>query len=965
VGRYKSNLEQRMLRKLEGSLLRLPNVLDLLFLLSGLLIFNFIFFLSRQSNIFVSSNLTNQITYSVLLSRWDRKAFYFMDEIFTNLSPVIILIFSICYYFIIKCIYYGSYKPHELPENQKDLKTVVYQYSRLLKLTQPPQIIWSSTSRLYPSVFWFKTNKIFITKSFIDSFSSHIEERNAIILHELSHIKRGDIWKTLLIQCLSAGYLILISTILILRIAKYLSTLAFTHSYLMHTLQTLVPILFSSLLLLFLNHEILRQREIQADRLAAFHLENIHPLRNALVMCENVTQPKIILSFNNSQKKNVFTKIFRSHPSAKQRNFLLFNNHALLKVPLGLAFVIGFLSIMSVEVTLFSLGIDTAGLGIQPLLSVGLDILVGISSIGILFYPAILTSIKEDRKINIFALVFTLLLVLIFWASGAFVSGIFTQFFEAKDTFYRQSIWAFFTTYFYDYPLCIGSASLIYFSFLWLGLKEDRFIPSKNPTFRLFVIPIFLTVIPYWIIFATQAFNFEEYFGGGLESFAVRRMISTLLVYIGIIFIYIRSVISKPQKPNVSIKKHDDFIGLPIRTKKIDGIAIPIFLMFFFAILWGYLLPTIRKIRLKDFREKDYIYQLANKPPRSDVTNGYIRYSDSEVLSSVSFPRDWIVDKNIEYPLRSLIAHNSEHTIKLIVTSYPLSFLSTPEEMLRIQSELIFSGDTNGDHLFTRATPISLNTKAGNSSGYTVSFISPHGISTHIETLFDLHPLFEGIAYQISARCHPAFLDECQAHYQEVINSFDLVSPDLHLMATTSNENYYQDSELQVKFSFPLNWTIWGIEYSDSSTDPPALLLPDENPAYWKHLEITRDDEMEKSSIDAIYITYLIPQFHMTAEERVLFWSYYQSSITSEIRTFIEKDVSSISKSQYIGYKVEFSGSLINYPKYEGAFTVIEANEGLWQLLFFCDQYCNETKDVYENILETLTLNIMVEKKEP
>jgi len=350
--------------------------------------------------------------------------------------------------------------------------------------------------------------------------------------------------------------------------------------------------------------------------------------------------------------------------------------------------------------------------------------LVGFFVLAALLFPGLLVTFMQDKEIGVFVFLNTLIITLLSWGFGALLGSLLTIVAIDRDVLNRQSIWAFVMTYAGYIAFDLGIAIILASPIMRAATRQPKFWPSKNHTFGLFIIPFVLASVPFLILHYTQAFHTEEYYQVGIYADSVRQAFGLIFVYLGTLLIYLSQVSKDPIKFGFSFRYGYGFVGAPsmLQSMKNGIISTSVCCVVFGVWFLGF--NSVKSWRLIDFREKNYIYDAASIIPPATSPEGYKRYSDSDVKASVIFPENWTVKKESIDELISINAHDLSNYRTLDITSFPLSYVLTPEEQLRLYSRTLFS-DQNGEYLYQQAEPITLTTKIGQSNGYSVEFVSP------------------------------------------------------------------------------------------------------------------------------------------------------------------------------------------------------------------------------------------------
>ena len=295
-----------------------------------------------------------------------------------GLSLLLVLFISFAIYQNLWHKYYVSHQPYRIDAVDQELEQKCLILCSTLGLQTPPKIMCSNSSEATPWVFWKLGYYLIVPKNFLDRFRFSEPELTAVLLHELAHIKNNDVIKTILVQVLSAAYLIVAISVSILRIMASLSILNIGYSSILEELYRTIPILLSTLILLVLNRFIMQQRELMADRLVVFIQKDNKPLRSAIVFLGNLQVSTLPFSFIGSSRNFNKYRLFRYHPSPTERNRYIFDPRLRLTTSLGIAVAAGFASVVAVETGLHALGITPIGEGLLPLISISMDLFVGL-----------------------------------------------------------------------------------------------------------------------------------------------------------------------------------------------------------------------------------------------------------------------------------------------------------------------------------------------------------------------------------------------------------------------------------------------------------------------------------------------------------------------------------------------------------------------------------------------------------
>jgi Zn-dependent protease with chaperone function len=194
---------------------------------------------------------------------------------------------------------------------------IVKEIAHLLGLTTLPTVKISPPD-IPPVTYGRGGTPVLSLPENLESFL-HEDEQRAVIAHELSHIKQGDIgiftWLTLLINGFTY-WIILFPVAVYLRVAQYIM---YPHGNSM--ILFLIPLLFFSLVLL--KNSLSRTRESIADAYVVFYGFEL-PLQTAIIKYASKTTMKLtVFNFcfhgNAHPRLKVLNPLLATHPSTKER----------------------------------------------------------------------------------------------------------------------------------------------------------------------------------------------------------------------------------------------------------------------------------------------------------------------------------------------------------------------------------------------------------------------------------------------------------------------------------------------------------------------------------------------------------------------------------------------------------------------------------------------------------------------
>lgn len=209
----------------------------------------------------------------------------------STITKIVFLSFPINIFIVLPSLtsYFYFYDPkrrirkerlEEIGNRYPEISSFIHNYSRRLEI-ESPIILWSDSRYLEAEVFG-NHRKIYlkITDGVCRMFLTNRELTEPIILHELSHLKNGDLVRHMIAEKLVKSYLILLS----IHVAIFLSTLPFSseiffhfHSYWLEYLYV-----FPTVILYLVNGQLIRVRELYADARTTSIQRNVKKLLTLL-----------------------------------------------------------------------------------------------------------------------------------------------------------------------------------------------------------------------------------------------------------------------------------------------------------------------------------------------------------------------------------------------------------------------------------------------------------------------------------------------------------------------------------------------------------------------------------------------------------------------------------------------------------------------------------------------------------
>lgn len=908
---------------------RIPPFTDYIVFLSVLTILSFSLFVF-QPNPVLESQLTQQELALYPVSRW-----FTSTTIYSTLIEkwFVLLLFAggvLAYlYFFIKNV-----KVHTLIAPGKTaLVRLVKNCSKTLGLKYSPRIYLTANQTLeLPWVFWAGRSILIVPTNFIKRFGDSTRETEAVIYHELAHVLSGDAWKVMLVQCLSMAYVLLGTIYLFVKLISLVPEWYWAKPLIMIIFWANFPILLSAGILFFLNMALLREREFVADRLTAAAMNTATPLRTVLALTTisggalGTPETKREIKLLRFIKENL-----RPHPQTRTRNRFLFDPKLYLIPKPGYTFAIGFVSITVIEGGMRAIGLNPVGEGVMPFLANLLGNWAGIYGLAVSIFPLIIFVYAE--KLPKFEVpILNIITVHCFgWALGGTLGAILS--FAIFDPFLWKfvSIWGWFSTYGGYYPFFVGLSIVFSWIILAALVGGQRFHAQTGTWRRLFYFALLIGTIPLFIWLLVYMKRFETINTFGLGSAGMRLGLGIILIYCGIIFLFLNSQQSGKKRGRQVALTSPPFMKLS-ETPHVDRTLRSGTFLVSFIFIWFLGFEVSQYFRLQDQTAINAWLQDLEKPPLETAPEGFIRLNDPTLHTSVLYPENWTPVRGSE---DDLAIYSPDNQVKLTLITYPQALSITPESVISMTSAGIFE---DPDYLLDRASPISISTKAGMGNGYKVDFTLSGDIYTSVVAI-NMPKLSYGVSYTFSVFCEPSVdTNYCQSIFETFLSNFDYLSPNINVTANYPSNKSFRDKEKGFQFNYPIAWAVSGvIDSLDYSGDDVYFQLPEDAPVSWNQIILSYEPEETAnptSSPSIIVVQELDFDRFVDPSIRLKKWEEFY---THDGQTISWMDTVPLNGRDVPRLNVQINAKDIG-PIYTINLVVFQGEKGLFEITSFCSQ---------------------------
>jgi Zn-dependent protease with chaperone function len=957
---HKTTLGDRQAKELLLSPIALPSPLDLLFGLIPLSIVGFSLIISQPASLFQDLGDIDPLEL-LPVSPWFRAIEHLVSVFQVLFLPAIAIlacgIYLLWWHRSIKR--FKSVKP---PAKQSMYSEMVRRLARKMGLKAPPQVLWTSSDRVHmPWVFWRARHILLIPKLFNAKFRRHPKELEAILCHELAHIRNGDTWKTIIAQCLSTAYFIVASCYVSLQIISAIPEWIWFGSSMKFFVNRFVPLVMSGGVLAYLNIVILREREILADSTAAYYLKNSLDLRNALVRSTlaptSFVQPLAFASSNRAI--SAVSRLAKFHPGASLRNNFLYNPRLASAPRTGMVFIAGFVSILTVEAVLRSIGLNWVRQGYTPFHSATLGFLVGLWSLATFLVPLYVQGILEAKGPPGIAIATATLAYSFVWALGAALGAMVMI--PALESLYPkfQSPWSVVLVYGIYAPWEITFALLFGRLAIRTLLACPPILTKSHPSILLIWVPLLIVCVPVLIWHIVSAVWFDEINTLGWRAYEFQLALGCILVYIGMILIALGVVsgVYAATYPDPQIiaknaptggKQRDQNPCLQHLPEQLKDKSIlfsqhkavqdlltrkwPIWLL---LSLWILALLGVAQLHRKDLIEQNVFSKLSQIPPSQEAPDGYTRFSDSEIRASVVYPKGWFPHKFPRERYSATVEFLSPgNDQRLRLTTFPPNNTISPAEFLALGSLSLTEPGRDPNFLIKQAVSISIPTTIGYAQGYSQTVVLPSNRVSQ-SALLSLDWNSDGMDYSLSIECYPEDRDECSKIFAQFVSNFEYVSPALNLSTPVEDTKVYIDSQNRFAFRYPLEWKLLDVSTSEDMHIPQGAIigLPDDQPEEWTQVMLEPDVMPSSASMIVIKFSRFSRPTNIAERMGALEISKAHSSAFREYKTLARHQFTVVGID---ALQSDFDVIYVDGDRYQGSMVLFARASDLWEILVLC-----------------------------
>lgn len=971
------------------STLALLSPLDLLFVLAALSIVSFALLIDEPGQLgFEVENLKYMSLLPVSLFH------YIMEYLITGykilflptIAVLALVAYSLMWHRTVKL-----YKPTRLPANQDVYSRLANQIRRKMDLKSAPLVLWTNSDRAaVPWVFWQiqrpwrARHVLVIPRSFASKFNQYPEERAAVLYHEMAHIRNGDTWKTIVVRCLSIAFLVVTSLYVVLETLAAIPEWYYMGSTMMLLLRRFVPLLLSSAILGYLNLMILREREIQADLTAACEIGSPVDLRRALVRSARMpVRSAQLLAFAGFRKiASLLSKLTSFHPTAMLRNQCLYDPRQASAPHIELILIAGFISVLTTEAVLRSMGVYWARQGPTPFFSTTTAFSIGLSALALFLIPLYMRHISQAGSLSTWAIAtFTMSLGFV-WAIGAVLAAF--SLIPGTEPLYSkfQSPWSLALVYAAYVPWEIIFALLFGRLVLQTTLECPRLLPRSSPVVSLVLMPLLIGSVPPMMWNAASLLWFDVMSALGWRAYELQLVIGTMLIYGGgvliILGIFRRRYdilglgsrlaareslkVHRRRAPQQSYQSQFAPLGkepvLLSRHETLHGLFAKGWPVFLLLPIWILAFREAVRLNGTDLWRQSQLIEQSRTPPSQGAPEGYARYSDSALRASVVYPKGWLPYKPaIEYPY-AVEFLNPEEYQRLLLFSFPAIAPTSPEEIVALHSHMLSDSRQDADDLIQQSVPISIPTTIGYAHGYSQTvMLSENRVSQNVILALDW--LSEGIDYSLSIDCYPEDRDQCSKIFAQFVRNFEFVSPALDLSTPVEDTKLFSEPRNQYAFRYPIEWKLFDISTSGGSHLPSGTIigLPEDQPERWT--QVTLEPDAVDDSLSTIIIKFSRFQEQVDLEKRMNTLALHKS-LNPSFSEFRAGEHNAFTIGGANAIQADFEVTYAEGSSFQGSIVLVTKGVDLWDIIALCE--LDETSDcsrALSTILNTFQFGLM------
>ena len=930
--------------------------MDIVAILTILTIIAFIWILKNRSSVDLFNYSVGE-NFDFLLSLSFSRYYAFFSEVIyfsESLAPYMAIVIALLAYFNNLKKSYWKLAPQK--GTSRPLEQHCQQIGKTLGIKNSPIINTVASPDLSPWVVWLGRYHLIVPTGFLDVYTKSDPVTEAVLFHEFAHIKNHDPIKTSLIEVLSIGYIVTSLILISLRIFRAIALWQIEKTTFFMNLKVSILLLLSIAFLAILNRIVLRQREIQADRMAVFAQGSSISLRTALIRFSSTGRSNSPLySFAGPIRNlNLYERIFRYHPQIKERNLFLFDSEKYLTPSLGIVCAIGFSTTLTVETGLRAMGISPFGTGANPLLSVLSGFIAGTFILVAIIAPALIYSFRQKKKIPFVGLVNSYLLLVLFFCLGAMLGYFFSILPLDPEIFQIQTAWAVVSSSIgyvpRDYIITLSLIGILLFAQLSHTTSNRK---NKKIFWTLYILPSVLGMIPIIIWYLYYGHSFTTINISGLSVRTAKTALGINLLYTGFILIFFGRYFNIGQSPEFTWSK-GEFAGSPNLHKKLKPVIRSTVFLVLFAGLWIVGYEMSMDLRLKDAISKEYLFESISLPGAKNTSSGYSQFSDNEYRAIFSFPDGWIIEKVDELGILSLNIYDPSSTQFISVHDFQDGSSLTVSERLYLNEQLLFG--TNHGRLANTASPIHLETKIGTLSGSQVEINSVNGRVIQMAIL-EGGPLAANesqAVYEIVMSSDLKDLEESRKIFSEIITSFDFRGTNEGDATVLPEMNLYHDALTGFEFNYPFTWSVDEIlTPSDRTQFDLTIQLPEDNLTEWTQIKLQPQEE----SRSRIFVNFRPSNDFIDPTQRIERWQKFQSvenpNVTNYSLIASSSPIINTFKTRQIVFEMDFQDEL----ELMGIVTVLSNNKGTFNVTLLCDileqSECNLT---YDSLIRSLQI---------